>query len=132
MIFRQLFDSVSSTYTYLLADRMGGEALIVDPVAERADQYTKLIEELDLKLVLAVDTHKDTLVYPAHDYEGRTSSTIGEELRFNPRLQVASRHAYIDQMNALSLDPPRAISRRSSGAACKGRAPAAACIRPTP
>jgi len=214
MIFRQLFDSVSSTYTYLLADRMGGEALIIDPVAERVDQYTKLIEELDLKLVLAVDTHihadhvtgigrlretttcatamgeqsaaecvsvriregddlmadglrlkaiytpghtddsysfvmgdrvftgdtllirgtgrtdfqngdpgaqydslfekllklpEDTLVYPAHDYEGRTSSTIGEELRFNPRLQVASRQAYIDQMNVLSLDPPRLI-----------------------
>ena len=57
MIFRQLFDSVSSTYTYLLADRMGGEALIIDPVAERVDQYIKLIEELDLKLVLAADTH---------------------------------------------------------------------------
>ena len=214
MIFRQLIDSVSSTYTYLLADRMGGEALIIDPVAERVDQYTKLIEELDLKLVLAVDTHihaahvtglarlretttcatamgeqspaecvsvriregddlmadglrlkaiytpghtddsysfvmgdrvftgdtllirgtgrtdfqngdpgaqydslfekllklpEDTLIYPAHDYEGRTSSTIGEELRFNPRLQVASRQAYIDQMNVLSLDPPRLI-----------------------
>ena len=214
MIFRQLIDSVSSTYTYLLADRMGGEALIIDPVAERVDQYTKLIEELDLKLVMAVDTHihadhvtgigrlrettacatamgeqsaaecvsvriregddlmadglrlkaiytpghtddsysfvmgdrvftgdtllirgtgrtdfqngdpgaqydslfekllklpEDTLVYPAHDYEGRTSSTIGEELRFNPRLQVASRQAYIDQMNVLSLDPPRLI-----------------------
>jgi glyoxylase-like metal-dependent hydrolase (beta-lactamase superfamily II) len=214
MLFRQLFDGVSSTYTYLLADRKGGEALIIDPVAERVDQYAKLIEELDLKLVMAVDTHihadhvtgighlreatacatamgeqsaaecvsvkiregdilkadglrlkaiytpghtddsysfmmddrvftgdtllirgtgrtdfqngdpgaqydslfekllklpEDTIVYPAHDYEGRTSSSIGEEVRFNPRLQVASRQAYIDQMNALSLDPPRLI-----------------------
>jgi sulfur dioxygenase len=57
MIFRQLFDSVSSTYTYLLASRRGGEALIVDPVLERVDRYLKLIEELDLKLVKAVDTH---------------------------------------------------------------------------
>jgi glyoxylase-like metal-dependent hydrolase (beta-lactamase superfamily II) len=214
MIFRQLFDPVSSTYTYLLAERQGGEALIIDPVVDRVDQYIKLIGELDLKLVLAVDTHvhadhvtgigrlhdtvhcasamgeesgaecvslriregdvlkadgvrlqamytpghtadsysfvmddrvftgdtllirgtgrtdfqngdpgaqydslfsklltlpDDTLVYPAHDYEGRTSSTIGEERRFNPRLQVDSRQAYIDQMNALSLEPPRLI-----------------------
>ena len=57
MIFRQLFDSQSSTYTYLLASRAGGEALIIDPVLERVDRYLKLIEELDLKLVKAVDTH---------------------------------------------------------------------------
>ena len=212
MIFRQLFDHESSTYTYLLAERSGGEALLIDPVHERVDQYLKLIEEMDLKLVLAVDTHihadhvtglgrlrsasrcatamgeqseadcvslrlkegdtlkadglklqalytpghtddsysfrmddrvftgdtllirgtgrtdfqngdpgdqydslfgklltlpDDTLVYPAHDYDGRTSSSIGEERRHNPRLQVASRQAYIDQMNALELDPPK-------------------------
>jgi len=57
MIFRQLFDSVSSTYTYLLASRRGGEALIIDPVLERVDRYLKLIEELDLRLVKALDTH---------------------------------------------------------------------------
>jgi glyoxylase-like metal-dependent hydrolase (beta-lactamase superfamily II)/rhodanese-related sulfurtransferase len=57
MIFRQLFDTTSSTYTYLLASRRGGEALIIDPVLERVDRYLKLIEELDLKLVKAVDTH---------------------------------------------------------------------------
>ncbi len=57
MIFRQLFDSTSSTYTYLLASRPGGEALIIDPVLERVERYLKLIEELDLKLVKAVDTH---------------------------------------------------------------------------
>jgi glyoxylase-like metal-dependent hydrolase (beta-lactamase superfamily II) len=214
VIFRQLSDSVTSTKTYLWADRMGGGALIINPVSERVDQYTKLIEERDLKLVLAVGTHlhadhvtgigalrettacatakgeqsaaecvsveiregdilkadglrlkalyapgctddshgflrddrvftgdtllirsngrtylqnvdadaqqnslfekllklpEDTLVYPAHDYEGRTRSRIGEELRFNPRLQVASLQAYSDQMNAPSLDPPRLI-----------------------
>jgi len=214
MLFRQLFDPVSSTYTYLLAERRGGEALIIDPVLDRVGQYLQLIEELDLKLVLAVDTHihadhvtaigklgtaagcatalgeqsgaecvslrigegqilkadgvaleavytpghtddsysfvmndrvftgdtllirgtgrtdfqngdagaqydslfnkllklpEDTLVYPAHDYEGRTCSSIGEEKRHNPRLQVESRQAYIDQMNALRLDPPRMI-----------------------
>ncbi len=57
MIFRQLFDAVSSTYTYLLASRLGGEALIIDPVLERVDHYLRLVRELDLKLVKAVDTH---------------------------------------------------------------------------
>jgi sulfur dioxygenase len=57
MIFRQLFDSVSGTYTYLLASRRGGEALIIDPVIEKVDRYLQLIRELDLKLVKAVDTH---------------------------------------------------------------------------
>ena len=214
MIFRQLFDRESSTYTYLLAERRGGEALLIDPVIDRVSQYLRLIEELDLKLVMAVDSHmhadhvtgagrlrlatrcatamgeqakaecvslsfregdrlradgislhalytpghtddsysfvmpdrvftgdtllirgtgrtdfqngdpgaqydslfgkllvlpEDTLVYPAHDYEGRTCSTIGEEKRFNPRLQVDSRDAYVEQMNALQLAPPRLI-----------------------
>src|SRR5690348_11506882 len=57
MIFRQLFDSVSGTYTYLLASRRGGEALIIDPVLERVDRYIQLLRDLDLKLVKAVDTH---------------------------------------------------------------------------
>ena len=57
MIFRQLFDSVSGTYSYLLASRRGGEALIIDPVLEKVDRYLKLMEELDLRLVKAVDTH---------------------------------------------------------------------------
>ena len=57
MIFRQLFDANSGTYTYLLASRRGGEALIVDPVLEKVDRYLQLIRELDLKLVKAVDTH---------------------------------------------------------------------------
>jgi sulfur dioxygenase len=212
MIFRQLFDRTSSTYTYVLAERKGGEALIIDPVYENTDQYVQLLKELDVQLVMAVDTHihadhvtalgslqertdcitamgektgsecvsvrfsegeklcvdnlhldilytpghtsdsysfllpdriftgdtllirgtgrtdfqngdpgdqydslfgkilalpEETFVYPAHDYNGMTVSTIGEELRFNPRLQVKSRQAYIDQMNALKLDNPR-------------------------
>ena len=57
MIFRQLFDSVSGTYSYLLASRRGGEALIIDPVLEKVDRYLQLVNELDLKLVKAVDTH---------------------------------------------------------------------------
>ena len=57
MIFRQLYDNVSGTYTYLLASRHGGEALIVDPVLEKVDRYIQLLTELDLRLVKAVDTH---------------------------------------------------------------------------
>src|SRR5262245_1335422 len=57
MIFRQLFDSVSGTYTYLLASRRGGEALIIDPVLDKVDRYLQLVNELDLRLVKAVDTH---------------------------------------------------------------------------
>jgi sulfur dioxygenase len=57
MIFRQLFDKISSTYTYLIASAAGREALIIDPVLENVEQYIKLLKELDLKLVKVIDTH---------------------------------------------------------------------------
>ncbi|WP_375778210.1 MBL fold metallo-hydrolase [Bradyrhizobium sp. ma5] len=212
MIFRQLFDSVSGTYSYLLASRAGGEALILDPVLEKADRYCKLLQELDLRLVKAVDTHlhadhvtglgelrdrtqcitimgeqskadvvsmrvsdgdrvtieglclealytpghtddsysylmgdrvftgdtllirgtgrtdfqngsaraqydsifnrllklpEETMVFPAHDYKGDTVSTIGEEKRYNPRLQVKSIDDYVELMNNLNLPNPK-------------------------
>jgi glyoxylase-like metal-dependent hydrolase (beta-lactamase superfamily II)/rhodanese-related sulfurtransferase len=212
MIFRQLFDATSGTYTYLLASRRGGEALIVDPVLEKVDRYLQLIRELDLQLVKAVDTHlhadhitglgalrdrtrcitvmgeqssvdvvsmrvadgdrltieglaldviytpghtddsysfrmddrvftgdtllirgtgrtdfqngsareqyesifnrllrlpDETLVFPAHDYKGDTVSTIGEERRCNPRLQVANVDEYVTLMNGLNLSNPK-------------------------
>src|SRR3981189_265578 len=212
MIFRQLFDSVSGTYSYLLASRAGGEALILDPVLEKVDRYCQLLRELDLKLVKAVDTHlhadhvaglgelrdrthcvtimgeqskadvvamrvsegdkvmieglsldvmytpghtddsysylmgdrvftgdtllirgtgrtdfqngsaraqydsifgrllklpDETMVFPAHDYKGDTVSTIGEERRCNPRLQVKSVDEYVELMNNLKLPNPK-------------------------
>ena len=212
MIFRQLFDSVSGTYSYLLASRAGGEAMILDPVLERVDRYCQLLRELDLKLVKAVDTHlhadhvtglgelrdrthcvtimgeqtkadvvamrvadgdkvtiegitldvmytpghtddsysylmgdrvftgdtllirgtgrtdfqngsareqydsifnrllklpEETLVFPAHDYKGDTVSTIGEEKRYNPRLQVRSVDEYVELMSNLKLPNPK-------------------------
>ena len=212
MIFRQLFDSVSGTYSYVLASRAGGEALIIDPVLEKVDRYCQLLRELDLKLVKAVDTHlhadhvtglgelrdrthcitimgeqskadvvsmrvadgdkvtieglvarrdvharphrrflqlldgrprlhrrhaadprhrthrfperlaraqyesifnrllklpEETLVYPAHDYKGDTVSTIGEEKRYNPRLQVRSVDEYVELMANLKLPNPK-------------------------
>ena len=57
MLFRQLFDAVSSTYTYLLADQKTGDAVLIDPVREHMDSYLRLLDELELKLVMAVDTH---------------------------------------------------------------------------
>lgn len=211
MIFRQLFDSVSGTYSYILASRRGGEALLIDPVLEKVDRYLKLMEELDLRLVKAVDTHmhadhitglgalrdrthcitvmgeqskvdvvsmriadgdqlhieglsldvlytpghtddsysftlpdrvftgdtllirgtgrtdfqngdaraqyqslqrllrlpEETMVFPAHDYKGDTVSTIGEEKRFNPRLQTRDADEYAALMENLHLPNPK-------------------------
>ena len=57
MIFNQLFDSKSSTYTYIISSGKGREALIIDPVIEHTDEYVKVLESLDLKLVKVIDTH---------------------------------------------------------------------------
>src|SRR5437868_2745898 len=57
MIFRQLFEPVSGTYSYMIARRRGAEALIIDPVLEKVDRYIQLLNDLDLRLVKAVDTH---------------------------------------------------------------------------
>jgi sulfur dioxygenase len=57
MIFRQLFERESSTYSYLIASRPGGEALIIDPVLEKTEEYVQLLRELDVRLAFAVDTH---------------------------------------------------------------------------
>ncbi|MCV6605570.1 MAG: MBL fold metallo-hydrolase [Porticoccaceae bacterium] len=216
MVFRQLFDYSSYTYTYLIAD--GGRATLIDPVLENIDQYLGLLKELDLTLDSTIETHvhadhvtaagklreatgctviqgvksaargmdrsvddgdviavgaidlkvlytpghtddsycflmerggqnylfsgdtlfirgtgrtdfqhgdsqahynsifnklltlpEDTLVYPGHDYRGMTVSTIGEEKRFNPRLQVASAEDYAHIMDNLNLPNPKLI-----------------------
>ena len=57
MIFKQIFDKKSSTYTYLIASAKGREALIIDPVIENVEEYISLLNELDLKLVKVIDTH---------------------------------------------------------------------------
>lgn len=57
MIFRQLFDRDSYTYTYLLADQHSGEAVLIDAVVTNVEQYLQLLKELDLTLILAIDTH---------------------------------------------------------------------------
>ena len=57
MIFKQVFDNKSSTYTYLIASAKGREAVIIDPVIENVESYIKLLQQLDLKLVKVIDTH---------------------------------------------------------------------------
>ena len=57
MIFKQLFDFKSSTYTYIVSSGKGREALIIDPVVENTHDYIKVLNNLDLKLVKVIDTH---------------------------------------------------------------------------
>ena len=214
MIFKQLFDTKSSTYTYLISSGQGREALIIDPVIKNVNEYINLLKELDLKLVKVIDTHihadhvtgasklkditkcstimgehtpaeaveikvkddefinldnlkiraiytpghtsdsysflmnnylfsgdtllingtgrtdfqngsskdaynsifnrllklpDETLLYPAHDYNGKKNSTIGKEKKFNPRLQVNNVEEYIEIMNNLNLKKPAQI-----------------------
>ena len=57
MIFKQLFDTKSSTYTYIISSGKGREALIIDPVIDNTNEYLKILKDLDLKLVKVIDTH---------------------------------------------------------------------------
>jgi sulfur dioxygenase len=220
MIFRQIFDPDSSTYSYLIGDNSSREALLIDSVLERTEQNLQLIQQLDLNLVLAIDTHThadhvtglgalrdatgcktmmgresladclsdtfidgqqlkfgnlhieviyspghtddsysfyfpesksdnrqamlfsgdtllirgtgrtdfqngnakqqynslfnrllnlpdNTLVYPAHDYKGWMVSSISEEKKHNPRLQVKGLDEYVELMNSLDLPNPK-------------------------
>ena len=212
MIFKQVFDIKSSTYTYLIASAKGREAVIIDPVLENVDEYINILKELNLKLVKVIDTHihadhitgasklkqatscmilmgehtpaetveikvkdeeiikldqleikalhtpghtsdsysflldnhlfsgdtllingtgrtdfqngsakdaynsifnrllvlpEETLLYPAHDYNGKKVSSIGNEKKFNPRLQVRNEEEYVEIMNNLNLPEPK-------------------------
>ena len=57
MIFNQFFDPASSTFTYLISSGEGREALIIDPVIEKTQEYILYLKKLDLKLVKVIDTH---------------------------------------------------------------------------
>ena len=215
MLFKQLFDTKSSTYTYIVSSGKGREALIIDPVIENTVEYIKVLKNLDLKLVKVIDTHihadhisglnelnkrtkcskimgehsnsevldirvKDnekikienielisiytpghtdcsysflmndrvftgdallingtgrtdfqsgssydaydslfkkllklpekTLVYPAHDYNGKKYSTIENEKNNNPKLQVSSPEEYAEIMNNIKLEDPKMMA----------------------
>ena len=214
MIFNQLFDKKSHTYTYIISSGKGREALIIDPVIEKTNEYLEVLKDLELKLVKVIDTHihadhvsglnelnkkthcirimgesspsevidikvkdnekikienieltsihtpghtncsysflmkdrvftgdtllingtgrtdfqggnakdqynsifnnllklpEETLVYPAHDYNGKKYSTIIQEKNNNPRLQVNSLDEYEEVMNNLKLARPETM-----------------------
>ena len=219
MIFKQVFDTNSSTYTYIIASAKGREAVIIDPVIENVKNYINILNELNLKLVKVIDTHihadhvtgatklklqtncitimgehtpadtveikvkddeiikidqleiramytpghtsdsysflmnnqlfsgdtllingtgrtdfqngsskdaynsifnrllklpEDTLLYPGHDYNGKTVSTLGNEKKFNPRLQVKNADEYAEIMSSLNLSKPKLIDSNVS------------------
>ena len=219
MIFKQVFDTKTSTYTYLIASAKGREAVIIDPVLENVEDYISVLKQLDLKLVKVIDTHihadhvtgasklkqstscttimgehtpadsvelkvkdneliniddlkiksiytpghtsesysflldnylfsgdallingtgrtdfqngsskdsyhsifdkllklpEDTLLYPGHDYNGKKVSTIGNEKKFNPRLQVKNVDEYIEIMSNLNLSKPEMMDSNVS------------------
>ena len=214
MIFNQLFDEKSHTYTYLISSGKGREALIIDPVIEKTNEYLEVLKNLKLKLVKVIDTHihadhvsglnelnkktdctrimgetspseiidikvkdnekikienieltsihtpghtncsysflmkdrvftgdtllingtgrtdfqggsakdqynsifnnllklpEETLVFPAHDYNGKKYSTIIQEKNNNPRLQVDSLNEYEEMMHNLKLNRPETM-----------------------
>lgn len=100
MLFRQLFDAESSTYTYLLARRPGSEALLIDPVIGRTAAYEQLIRELGLRLVVAVDTHthadhitalgrlRENVGCRTVMGEGALAECVSEKMRDGDRLRV--------------------------------------------
>ena len=220
MIFEQLFDKTSSTFTYLIASAKGREALIIDPVIENVNRYINLLSKLNLKLVKVIDTHihadhitgasklnkatncsiimgehtpsdivdikvkdeeiikvdglkiksiytpghtsdsysflmnnflfsgdtllingtgrtdfqngnakdayhsifnkllklpEETILCPGHDYNGKKMSTIGNEKKFNPRLQVKNADEYINIMDNLNLSKPTMMDVNVAG-----------------
>ena len=219
MILKQVFDTKSSTYTYIIASAKGREAVIIDPVIENVESYINILNELNLKLVKVIDTHihadhvtgatklklqtncitimgehtpadtveikvkddeiikidqleiramytpghtsdsysflmnnnlfsgdtllingtgrtdfqngsskdaynsifnrllklpEDTLLYPGHDYNGKKVSTLGNEKKFNPRLQVKNAEEYAEIMSNLNLSKPKLIDSNVS------------------
>ena len=219
MIFEQLFDNSSSTYTYIIGSRPGAEGLIIDPVLDNVTQYIEVLNKYKLQLVKVIDTHihadhisgaselkdktncttimgqhtpsdvveikvkdnelinvegfklkaiytpghtsdsysflmndkvftgdtllingtgrtdfqngsaedsyrsiferllklpENTLLYPAHDYNGKKFSNIGNEKKFNPRLQVKNVDEYKEIMNNLNLKKPHLMDTNVS------------------
>ncbi|MDC0855879.1 MBL fold metallo-hydrolase [Candidatus Pelagibacter sp.] len=219
MIFEQLFDNRSSTYTYIIGSRPEAEGLIIDPVLDNVNQYIEVLNKYKLQLVKVIDTHihadhisgaselkdktncttimgqhtpsdvveikvkdnelinvegfklkaiytpghtsdsysflmddkvftgdtllingtgrtdfqngsaedsyrsiferllklpENTLLYPAHDYNGKKFSNIGNEKKFNPRLQVKNVDEYKEIMNNLNLKKPHLMDTNVS------------------
>ncbi len=130
MLFRQFFDPVSSTYTYLLASGQGREALIIDPVKEQTQHYLTALNDLDLKLIRAIDTHTHadhiTALGDLRDATGcvtimgefTKASCVSEHVRESEtiridgiRLQALYTPGHTDESFSFVLDPakPRAV-----------------------
>jgi len=100
------------SYSFLMKDRVfTGDTLLIKSTGRTdlqngnpRDQFNSIFKTL-LKLP------ESTFVFPAHDYKGKKFSTIGEEKRFNPRLQVKSENEYVSIMNNLNLDKPKMMSK---------------------
>lgn len=105
MIFRQLFDKESSTYTYLVADEKTGEAALVDPVVEQVDRDLKLIAELGLRLVSVFDTHVHAdHVTGAGTLRERTSAKTHVSARGGaPCADVEMADGYVAGIGALAI-----------------------------
>jgi rhodanese-related sulfurtransferase len=96
------------SYSFAMNDRVfTGDTLLIRGTGRTDFQNGSAEQQYDSLFGRLLRLPDETLVYPAHDYKGDTVSTIGEEKRFNPRLQVASRDAYAALMNGLNLPNPK-------------------------
>jgi sulfur dioxygenase len=92
MLFRQLFDLESSTYTYLLADEDTREAVLIDPVLEQVERDVRIIQELDLKLLYSLDTH----VHADHvTANGTLRERVGAKTVLSERAGVGYADVYV-------------------------------------
>jgi glyoxylase-like metal-dependent hydrolase (beta-lactamase superfamily II) len=96
------------SYSFLLPDRVfTGDTLLIRGTGRTDFQNGDPASQYDSLFGRLLTLPEDTLVYPAHDYNGMTVSTIGEERLYNPRLQVSGKEEYVALMNGLVLDNPR-------------------------
>jgi rhodanese-related sulfurtransferase len=96
------------SYSYLMGDRVfTGDTLLIRGTGRTDFQNGSARAQYDSIFNRLLKLPEETLVFPAHDYKGDTVSTIGEEKRYNPRLQVKSIDDYIELMGNLNLPNPK-------------------------